>query len=106
MLRASRLSQQHADRSLPCGAGDSYTRGMKTAVSVPDHVFAEAERLAKRLKKSRSQVYAEALAEYVARHDEDQVTERVNVALDAIGEPHQDPALAEAVYRVLRDVEW
>ena len=54
---------------------------MKTAVSVPDRVFAEAERLAKRLKKSRSQVYAEALAEYVARHDEDQVTERVNAAL-------------------------
>jgi antitoxin MazE6 len=79
---------------------------MKTAVSVPDRVFAEAERLAKRLKKSRSQVYAEALAEYVARHDEDQVTERVNAALDAIGEPHQDPPLAEAVYRVLRDVEW
>jgi len=79
---------------------------MKTAISVPDRVFADAERLAKRLKKSRSRVYAEALAEYVARHDEDQVTERVNAALEAIGEPHQDPALAEAVYRVLRDVEW
>jgi len=79
---------------------------MKTAVSVPDRVFAEAERLAKRLKKSRSQVYAEALAEYVARHDEDQVTERVNAALEAVGEAHRDPAMAEAVYRVLRDVEW
>jgi metal-responsive CopG/Arc/MetJ family transcriptional regulator len=79
---------------------------MKTAVSVPDRVFAEAERLAKRLKKSRSQVYAEALAEYVARHDEDEVTERVNRALEAVGEPHRDPAMAEAVYRVLRNVEW
>ena len=79
---------------------------MKTAVSVPDRVFAEADRLAKRLKKSRSQVYAEAVAEYVARHDEDQVTERVNAALEAVGNPHQDPAMAEAVYRVLRDVEW
>jgi metal-responsive CopG/Arc/MetJ family transcriptional regulator len=79
---------------------------MKTAVSVPDRVFAEAERLAKRLKKSRSQVYAEALAEYVARHDEDQVTELVNAALEVVGEPHQDPAMAEAVHRVLREVEW
>jgi metal-responsive CopG/Arc/MetJ family transcriptional regulator len=79
---------------------------MKTAVSVPDRIFADADRLAKRLKKSRSQVYAEALAEYVARHDEDQVTERVNEALAAVGEPHRDPAMAEAVYRVLRDVEW
>jgi metal-responsive CopG/Arc/MetJ family transcriptional regulator len=79
---------------------------MKTAVSIPDRVFAEAEHLAKRLKKSRSQVYAEALAEYTARHDEDHVTERVNAALEAVGEQHQDPALAEAVYRVLRNVEW
>ena len=79
---------------------------MKTAVSVPDRVFAEAERLAKRLRKSRSQVYAEALAEYVARHDEDRVTERVDAALEAVGEPHRDRAVAEATYRVLRDVEW
>jgi metal-responsive CopG/Arc/MetJ family transcriptional regulator len=79
---------------------------MKTAISVPDRIFSEGERLAKRLKKSRSQVYAEALAEYVARHDEDQVIERVNAALEALGEPHQDPAMGEAVYRILRDVEW
>lgn len=79
---------------------------MKTAVSVPDRVFAEAERLARRLKKSRSQVYTEALAEYVARHDEDRVTERVNAALEAVGELHQDRAVAEATYRILRDVEW
>ena len=79
---------------------------MKTAVSLPDRVFAEAERLARRLKKSRSQLYAEALAEYVARHDEDQVTERINAALDAVGDPRPDPAMAEAVYRVLRNVEW
>jgi metal-responsive CopG/Arc/MetJ family transcriptional regulator len=36
---------------------------MKTAVSIPDRIFREAERHARRSKKSRSQLYAEALVE-------------------------------------------
>ena len=40
---------------------------MKTAVSVPDELFEAAERQAERTKKSRSQLYAEAIAEYLAR---------------------------------------
>lgn len=38
---------------------------MKTAISVPDGLFERADRLAHRLGKSRSQVYREALAEYL-----------------------------------------
>jgi hypothetical protein len=34
-----------------------YTPGMKTAVSLPDVLFEEAEMFARRLKKSRSQLY-------------------------------------------------
>ena len=41
---------------------------MKTAISIPDDVFEEAERLARRMGKSRSRLYQHALAEYVARH--------------------------------------
>ena len=55
---------------------------MKTAISVPDEVFAEAERLARVLKKSRSQLYSHALREYVARHAADQVTETLNRVCD------------------------
>jgi len=47
---------------------------MKTAVSIPDEVFESAERLARRTKKSRSQVFSDALREYVARHAPDEVT--------------------------------
>jgi metal-responsive CopG/Arc/MetJ family transcriptional regulator len=36
---------------------------MKTAISIPDDVFAAAERLARRLKKSRSELYSRALRE-------------------------------------------
>lgn len=60
---------------------------MKTAVSIPDAVFAEAERLARRMKRSRSEVYSRALAEYVARHTPDRVTEAMDRALDEISGP-------------------
>jgi metal-responsive CopG/Arc/MetJ family transcriptional regulator len=36
---------------------------MKTAVSIPDDVFEGAERLARRTKKSRSQLFSDALRE-------------------------------------------
>ena len=57
---------------------------MKTAISIPDKVFAEAERLSRRLKKSRSQVYTEAVTEYVARHDPEAVTEAMNQVCEAV----------------------
>jgi predicted transcriptional regulator len=78
---------------------------MKTAVSVPDPIFAGAERLARRLKKSRSQLYAEALAEYVARHDPEAVTEaydRLAVELDT----RPEVSFAAAARRLLERSEW
>ena len=47
---------------------------MKTAVSIPDDVFEEAEPLARRTRKSRSQLFCEALREHVARHSTEDVT--------------------------------
>jgi predicted transcriptional regulator len=55
-----------------------YTAGMEIAISIPDDVFADAEKLARALKKSRSQLYSHALKEYVARHAADQVTEALD----------------------------
>jgi hypothetical protein len=54
---------------------------MKTAVSLRDHLFHAAERQARRAKKSRSQGYAEALAEFRVRHAPDEVTAAVNPEL-------------------------
>lgn len=78
---------------------------MKTAISLPDEVFEEAEKLAGRLGKSRSQLYAEAIEDYVARHDVETVTERMDRALDALDE-RPDAALQAAARETLRDVEW
>ena len=51
---------------------------MKVAISLPDPVFRAAEILAASLRKSRSQLYAEALASYVGAHSAHNVTERLN----------------------------
>jgi metal-responsive CopG/Arc/MetJ family transcriptional regulator len=78
---------------------------MKTAISIPDRVYGEAERLAKRLKKSRSQLYSEAVAEYVARRDEDQMTAAMNRACEA-ADPSDAAWIAAAVNRTLQRSEW
>jgi metal-responsive CopG/Arc/MetJ family transcriptional regulator len=87
----------------PRAAG--YTAGMKTAISIPDKIFQDAERLCRRLKKSRSQIYAEAVTEYVARHDPEAVTEAMNRVCEAIVD-YPDPAISGAARRTLEDVEW
>ena len=78
---------------------------MKTAVSIPDDVFAKAERLARRMKKSRSELFSNALAEYIARHAPDHVTEAMNQVCDEIGN-ETDPFVAAASRRILERAEW
>lgn len=78
---------------------------MKTAVSIPDELFAEAEKFARRFGKSRSQVYREALAEYLLRRDPDAVTRAMNDSLSEI-DAVSDPWLAEAGRRVLEHSDW
>ena len=78
---------------------------MKTAVSIPDDVFEKVERLAKRSRKSRSEVYSAALREYVARHSPDEITEAINAVIDKVGD-EPDPFVTEAARRILEKVEW
>lgn len=51
---------------------------MKTAISIRDEVFEAAERTAKDLGMSRSELYTKAVGEFVARHAGAQLTERLN----------------------------
>jgi hypothetical protein len=78
---------------------------MKTAVSIPDDVFEQAEALAQRAKRSRSDVYARALSEYLARHAPDRVTEAMNRVLDELDEP-LDKFTSRAARRTLDRTEW
>ena len=81
-----------------------YAAGMKTAVSIPDSVFEEAERLATELRTSRSELYSRALQEYVARHAPDRLTEAMNRVIAEVGSG-VDEFSQRAARRVLEQVE-
>ena len=78
---------------------------MKTAVSVPNEVFERAERLAKRLEVSRSELYSRALREYLARHAPDEVTEALNVLCGEL-DTGPEEFVREAGRRVLESNDW
>lgn len=78
---------------------------MKVAISVPDPIFHEAEILASALNKSRSQLYAEALADYVRTHSAHNITQRINAICERESTTI-DPALAAAQFRILSRETW
>jgi metal-responsive CopG/Arc/MetJ family transcriptional regulator len=51
---------------------------MKVAVSIPAELFESAESLGKRMRVSRSRLYATALSEFLAKHQRRKVTDRLN----------------------------
>ena len=78
---------------------------MKVAISLPDTVFSAAEKLAHRLRVSRSQLYAQAIAEYLGKRQESLVTEQLN-AVYASGQTPIDPALAAAQLGAIGHEAW
>jgi metal-responsive CopG/Arc/MetJ family transcriptional regulator len=79
---------------------------MKTAVSVPDDLFAQVDRLARRSRRSRSEVYRAALREYVARHAPDEVTARLDAVVAEAGDADSGDVLARAARRTFASGEW
>ena len=61
--------------------------------------------MARRLKKSRSELYSRAVAEYVARHNTDQVTETMDRVCRELGPDPAEFANA-ASRRILEGTEW
>ena len=78
---------------------------MKTAISLPDPLFRSADGLARRLGMSRSRLFATAVAEFIAKHRADKVTERLNDVY-ATGTSRMDPLLARAQKRGSTPDEW
>ena len=78
---------------------------MKTAISIPDDVFEAAERWARRTERSRSQLFSDAMREYLARHTSDDVTEAMNRVCIDVGVA-VDEFSASAARDILKRVEW
>lgn len=82
-----------------------YYYSMKIAISLSDDLFTAAERLGKRLKLSRSRLYAIALQEYVAKHRGGKVTEQLD-RVYALEDSAVDGQLRRAQARSVGDDAW
>ena len=78
---------------------------MKTAISIPDKVFESAERLSKRLGQSRSQLYTQAINNYVIKHQKDDVTKKLDEIYKS-EDSRLDANLANLQYKSLPKGKW
>ncbi|MEO1133072.1 MAG: ChpI protein [Cyanobacteria bacterium J06639_1] len=78
---------------------------MKTAISIPDPLFEAAEQFAQQSGMSRSQLYANAIQEYLHARQQTRITEQ----LDALYEQEDsslDPIWTELQTRSLSQESW
>lgn len=101
----NRLGDRHSSRKPLGRIRSGNTRGMKTAVSIPDDLFRQADELASRLGKSRSEVYREALADYVGRREPGAVTRALDALADDLDAEDRTFGAA-AARRTLERTDW
>ena len=77
-----------------------YTNNMKTAISIPDDVFNAAERAARTMALSRSELYTRAIRSFLEELSDAAVTESLNAVYAEAGSS-LDPALKRAQQRAL-----
>lgn len=80
---------------------------MKTAVSIPDPLFAEAEAEARKLGLSRSKLVQIALEDWLKARRDAELTAAINRAVERDGEPTpEDEAWLAHGREMLRRVQW
>ena len=65
---------------------------MKTAISIPDDVFIQAEKVAQQLGISRSELYSQAIANFIKSYRSQKITDVLNQVY-----AQEDSALDERV---------
>jgi len=79
---------------------------MKTAISIPDPVFKTAERLAKRLGLSRSELYVRAISNYVEAHKGQKITDLLNEIYGDREDHGLEKGFRRAQIRSIDTEEW
>jgi metal-responsive CopG/Arc/MetJ family transcriptional regulator len=78
---------------------------MKTAISLPDSVFEEAEALAEQLGLSRSELYTKALQAYLRKYNRNQMLNKLNQVYSE--EPSElDSVMARMQFMSLPHEDW
>lgn len=97
----------HGLLRLEAGYNHGYTRFMKTAISIPDSLFEEADRLAKSRGWSRSELYANAVTAFVNSERFSGVREKLDAVYGNDEEDSAiDPFFADAQARSLPREKW
>ncbi|WP_427159230.1 ribbon-helix-helix domain-containing protein [Aliinostoc sp. HNIBRCY26] len=78
---------------------------MKTAISLPDSVFEEAEALAQQLGLSRSELYTKALQAYLKKYNSSQILHKLNQVYSQESSDI-DPVLARMQFMSLPYEDW
>ncbi|MEH1770826.1 CopG family ribbon-helix-helix protein [Nostoc sp.] len=78
---------------------------MKTAISLPDSIFEEAEALARELGVSRSELYTKALKAYLRKHNRNQMLNQLNIVYSEESS-ELDPVLAKLQFMSLSREDW
>ena len=78
---------------------------MKTAISISDDVYQEAEQTARLLGLSRSKLYTLALSEFIQLHKPEAITANLNEIYRKI-DSHIDEEMAQANYDLISKEDW
>jgi metal-responsive CopG/Arc/MetJ family transcriptional regulator len=78
---------------------------MKTAISLPDSIFEEAEALARELGVSRSELYTKALKAYLRKYNRNQMLNQLNTVYSEESS-ELDPVLAKLQFMSLPREDW
>jgi len=79
---------------------------MKTAISIPDDLFEAADRVAKRLGLSRSELYQRAIAKYLESQSDAAITAQLNTVYSAEDADRVDPVLDAIQWGSIAREEW
>ncbi|WP_319560114.1 ChpI protein [Marispirochaeta sp.] len=80
---------------------------MKTAISIPDNLFSDAEITAKQLGLARSQLYVRAIKEFIEHHNKDKITEQLNMLYtNAVAENELLDAGIESIREATKNDTW
>ena len=82
-----------------------YTIFMKTAISIDDELFNNAERFSRSAGLSRSKLYCIAINEYIQNHSSNMITEKLNSYYDKHNSK-LDAGLKNAAYRLFAREDW
>jgi hypothetical protein len=78
---------------------------MKTAISLPDSVFEEAEALAKELGVSRSELYTQALIAHLRKYNRNQILNKLD-RIYSEESSELDPVLVKMQFMSLPRENW